>query len=729
VQGDAPGNLKTTPTLRPRPQDDATPVSLPNGQPAGHPQSISISKSKSIAKPESESECKRRHDPEPEPVPLFSCLYCVKEHLVFAHMSDCLLYKKYGRPPNCLDWVANLQSGLLLSHLESWAGLNGGSDKVSFGCGNEHDLELAIKPQQLQLQSQSHSHSHSHQHQHQRECGADGERFSLAELQLLCDMGTMTMTMNPSNAETIQPPFLHHSAQPQSNDEPTSCATRMLSLLIAKSRAIFLPRLNGQSRELHWILQKFNIGRRGKPTLVNEQKVTQCYDRSLSSNACWRSAYTRNIQSSKKNEGEQPPLITLSLATNEGNHVFSQQQIGNDSFGMDKDPNRQDTQAETLSFSDSEHDIYSPTFDSDQLSDDSYLKQVGMESEKLRVDKGRVERWLGDLRETSATDETTVGVKSQTYSHGNTFRQDSVQHLPKPASNTLSPSQSWGLGKHETFDCRLREPPNPASTSGLYTSRKASDASAVSVGSLPEGAQKFGATVVVRDPRARPTVRKRGQLPKPDKTRNLHPSLPESKTGYVSKATNNGHDHNLNTRGTKPKPAVPSGLKVSQSIAQFVRAPVSQSSSSKRKVPTAARLSKQGTATVQAIPALNTILSNTMTLHANIHKKRVALLELAQRSLVTKEELGNSPSAKKTWCFDRSLFSPSASLGTARGGQNAPQTLHHNPPPPDGALATHRPKTHKPAVIRLEKKALLLIRAKYGSHATSRDTPDPLISS
>ncbi len=138
---------------------------------------------------------------------------------------------------------------------------------------------------------------------------------------------------------------------------------------------VYMPRLAGEDRqELHWIRARFYVGRRGKDSGASKSWM-RGYDRSLSSNP--RSAIM------SKNISTKP--VASRVAAAHGDACC----CPGGSFAVLNDDNGNDRAKKVslcdISFSSDEHDIYSPAFDSDLVSDDDFIREVHDASSALRL--------------------------------------------------------------------------------------------------------------------------------------------------------------------------------------------------------------------------------------------------------------------------------------------------------------------------------------------------------
>ncbi len=181
---------------------------------------------------------------EPEPVPIFSCIYCVKEFLVFTNLSNRILSHKYARPR----------------------------------CANIHSSQPTDNATKSQRKSESLSFGNEKSQERPRALTAlGGDRSSISELRL------------PAAPEPKDIASLTREEAVQRLGELAAARVQGVTVVV--------PLLSEGSASLRWLLHKYYIAKKDRVT----KGATTFYDKSLSSNTNLRSSMTRQ-QSVKMSE-------------------------------------------------------------------------------------------------------------------------------------------------------------------------------------------------------------------------------------------------------------------------------------------------------------------------------------------------------------------------------------------------------------------------------------------
>eukprot|EP01022_Parablepharisma_sp_SALTPOND_P032982 TRINITY_DN87991_c1_g1_i1.p1 TRINITY_DN87991_c1_g1~~TRINITY_DN87991_c1_g1_i1.p1 ORF type:complete len:657 (+),score=26.99 TRINITY_DN87991_c1_g1_i1:219-2189(+) len=340
---------------------------------------------------------------EPEPLPIFSCIYCVREFLVFTNLSNRMLAKKYLSPflvPLTLN-----HSKTLTGYPETLAPLHCTADNLSFGYGNDKEL---VPPKRLFTE----------------------DHPSLGELQLLCSFDAMS-SEHPTPRNYVK----------------DTLKAKLEELVKAKYQSVYMPQLKENEAELRWLIHKIYIGKKDKVF----KGIATFYDKSLSSNTNLRSSILRTqqqqLQNSVKKSGIDNQCINLE----------------NDSEFQPLSCTKQNLE---ISYSsDSEHDIYSPNFDSD-YSDESFIDSALKASRALKLTEPTYAQ-LNDFLacETDATNSVQEIGKSEKYTiiraKLNISKKSAVtsidrSNVSQTSSNILSPyvlsSRQYTTPDTELFD-------------------------------------------------------------------------------------------------------------------------------------------------------------------------------------------------------------------------------------------------------------------------------------
>ncbi len=452
---------------------------------------------------------------EPEPVPLFSCIYCAREYLVFTRFSNKLLSTKYQRCP--------FDPELLLARLDPPLGSNTASilgpghnwrdeKQISFGMSGELDIAWPSK---------------------QSEAGE--QRPSLVDLQLLANMEAAKLECSNNQ----------QGAQPEIREEKGGAAPGFGETVRIYAQRFYVPAIAGRSRELHWIMQKFYISRKSKEKAGAN---TLLFDKSASSyNACsLRSGIVnKNTQSVVK----KAEILPMGLSVD-----FGVQKRRNESFGFGFEERKPPAKIDLsdLSFSSSEHDIYHPNFDSEsESSDGEFIAEALSRSAALKLSRTELPESFALLQDGSVPNsamaergpvvivDSDIDEEVKTnriYSSQTNVNSNGRQFLTRAtmivqnASLVGSPSHAMSGEHYDTVDYGIR-----SSMIAFMQSRKESDANSPSLIQHNMINSNSASYVCGQEPKqvaSLPPMQKCTSARQLPKTRNPATSMQESKTGY-----------------------------------------------------------------------------------------------------------------------------------------------------------------------------------------------------
>lgn len=310
--------------------------------------------SESIGKTKIITQTEFKPPKEPEPIPIFSCIYCVKEYVVFSSLSRHLLSKKY--------YTNNIPPAALSCSRTIGPSQNFTAENLSFGYGNDKDLipnnnNLNINRRQT-----------------------FDEKPSLIDLQLILSMENNLVCDKSKNSSPDQ-------VQSKSN---------LLEIINQKTEKLYIPQLNEDKAELRWLVQKMYISKKDKAAKC---ATTLFYDKSISSNLKLSSLLktkeipnhnSQFLQSSLKRDNSNNNNNTGLTANNNMNSPANFMNLETEPAAKifeidDKNDDKNNDKNNEISFSSEEHDIYNPNFDNNSETDETFIENELKKARNLKL--------------------------------------------------------------------------------------------------------------------------------------------------------------------------------------------------------------------------------------------------------------------------------------------------------------------------------------------------------